>query len=66
MDVTGIAQLSTTMADTSLRQSVNISVLKKAEDIQSSTATQLLAALPDVQPAPSLPSHLGNYINTTA
>jgi hypothetical protein len=45
---------------------VNISVLKKAEDIQSSTATQLLAALPDVQPAPSLPSHLGNYINTTA
>ncbi|MCC7641515.1 MULTISPECIES: YjfB family protein [Janthinobacterium] len=66
MDVGSIAQLSTTMAETGTRQAVGLTVLKKAQDIQSSTATALLAALPPVQAAPSLPAHLGNRINTTA
>ncbi len=62
MDVGSIAQLSTTMAETGTRQAVGLTVLKKAQDIQSSTATALLAALPPVQSAPSLPAHLGNRI----
>jgi hypothetical protein len=66
MDVGGIAQLSTTMAETGTQQAVSIAVLKKAQDIQSSTATALLDALPPVPSAPNLPAHLGNRINTTA
>jgi len=66
MDVGSIAQLSTTMAETGTRNAVGIAVLKKAQDIQSSTATALIEALPPAQPAANLPSHLGNRINTTA
>lgn len=66
MDVGSIAQLSTTMAETGNRQAVGVAVLKKAQEIQSSTATALIEALPPVQAAPNLPSHLGNRINTTA
>ena len=66
MDLIGIAQLSTTMAETGTRQAVGIAMLKKAQDIQASTATALLQALPPVQSAASLPSHLGSNINTTA
>ena len=66
MDVASIAQLSTTMAETGTRQAVGLTVLKKAQDIQSSTAAALLEALPPIQSAPSLPAHLGNRINTTA
>ena len=66
MDVGSIAQLSTTMAETGNRQAVGMAVLKKAQDIQSSTATALIEALPPVPAVPNLPSHLGNRINTTA
>lgn len=66
MDVMGIAQLSTTVAETGTRQAVGIAMLKKAQDVQASTATALLQALPPVQPAPNLPAHLGSNINTTA
>lgn len=66
MDVGGIAQLSTTMAETGTQQAVSVAVLKKAQDIQSTTATALLDALPPVPSAQNLPAHLGNRINTTA
>ncbi|OYO26483.1 YjfB family protein [Janthinobacterium sp. PC23-8] len=66
MDVGSISQLSTTMAETGIRQEVGVAVLKKAQEIQSSTATALIDALPAPTAAPSLPSHLGNRINTTA
>lgn len=66
MDVMDIAKLSTSLADTGTTQAVSIAMLKKTEDVQASTAAQLLAALPAPTPSPSLPSHLGNYINTTA
>lgn len=66
MDVTDIAKLSTSIADTGTKQAVSIAVLKKAEDVQASTAAQLLNALPQPTPAQNLPSHLGNYVNTTA
>ncbi|MDC8757436.1 YjfB family protein [Janthinobacterium fluminis] len=66
MDVTNIAQLSSSMAETGTRQAVGMAVLKKAQDIQSSTATALIEALPPVQSTPNLPAHLGSRINTTA
>ncbi|MET3130825.1 hypothetical protein AAKU55_001083 [Oxalobacteraceae bacterium GrIS 1.11] len=66
MDVTGIAQLSTSIAETGNKQAVGIAVQKKAMDIQSSTASALLEALPPVQSTSNLPSHLGSKINTTA
>jgi hypothetical protein len=63
MDVNGIAKLATSMAETGTSQAIDIAMLKKAQDIQTSTATQLLDALPPVQ---NLPAHLGNTINTKA
>jgi hypothetical protein len=66
VSVSGIAQLSTTIADTGTKQAVGIAVLKKAQDLQASSASALIEAIPPVPTAPSLPSHLGNTINTTA
>ncbi|RYE96272.1 MAG: putative motility protein [Oxalobacteraceae bacterium] len=66
MDVTGIAKLATSIADTGTRQDVAIAVLKKAQDIQSTSALQLLDAVKTTGPAQNLPPHLGNHINTTA
>ena len=64
MDVMGIAKLATSIADTGTRQDVGIAVLKKAQEIQSSTAAQLLEAVQ--ASAPNLPAHLGRNVNTTA
>ncbi|MFL6674577.1 MAG: YjfB family protein [Massilia sp.] len=66
MDVTGIAKLATSIAETGTRQEVDIAVLKRAQDIEKATATQLIEA---IQPSPTvqnLPAHLGNNVNTTA
>jgi len=65
MDVTNIAKLATSMAETGNRQEVGMAVLKKAQDIQMASATQLIESLPAPQ-APNLPAHLGNTINTKA
>lgn len=65
MDVSSIAKLSTSIAETGNRQEVSLAVFKKAQQIQQTAATQLLDALPAVQPS-NLPAHLGNRINTTA
>lgn len=66
MDVTGIARLATSIADTGTKQAVGVAVLKKAQDIQASSAAALIEAIPPVPSAPKLPSNLGNTINTTA
>jgi len=63
MDVTGIAQAATTIADTGTKQAVGVAVLKKAQDIAASSASALIESIP---PVPNLPSHLGNNINTKA
>jgi Putative motility protein len=63
MNASSIASLATNLADTGLRQQVGISVLRKALDIESSTALALLQAVP---PPPNLPANLGSNINTTA
>jgi hypothetical protein len=66
MDAVGIAKLATSIADTGTRQDVAIAVLKKSQDIQAAAATQMLEAVQSAAPAPNLPPHLGNHINTTA
>lgn len=66
MDVSSIARLATSMAETGVKQEVGVTMLKKAQDIQASTATALLSAIPPVPKAANLPSNLGNSINTTA
>lgn len=65
MDAMGIAKLATSIAETGTRQDVGIAVLKRAQDIQATTATQLLEAVKGSAPT-NLPAHLGNTINTTA
>jgi hypothetical protein len=66
MDVMGIAKLATSIADTGTRQDVGIAMLKRAQDIEASTATQLLDAVQAAAPAQNLPAHLGKNVNTTA
>jgi hypothetical protein len=66
MDVSGIARLATTIADTGLRQEVGVAVLKKAQDIQASSASALIEAIPPATPASNLPANLGTRINTKA
>ena len=66
MDVTGIAKLATSIAETGTSQAVDIAILKKAQDIDASTGIQLIDAIKQVPSAPNLPAHLGNRINTTA
>ena len=61
MDVNGIASLATNMAQERTGQEVGVAILKKALDIQASSAMALIDALP-----PSLPPNLGQNVNTTA
>jgi hypothetical protein len=63
MDVTSIANLATTIAETGLKQEAGMAVLKRAQDIARTSAAQLLDAIPAT---PNLPAHLGKNINTTA
>lgn len=64
MDISGIANLATNMAQSQTDQAVGIAVLKKALNIETSTAATLLDAV--TVPQVNLPSHLGQNINTTA
>ena len=66
MDIAGIAKLSTSIAETGNAQEVGLAVLKKAQDIAASTATQLLDAVQATPSVQNLPAHLGNTINTKA
>ena len=63
MDVTNIAKLSSSMAETGIRQEVGMTMLKKAMNIEAASAAQLIQSLPQPQ---NLPAHLGNTINTKA
>lgn len=65
MNVSGIANLATSMAAERTSQDVGIAVMKKALEVQSSGALALLNAIP-AMPAANLPAHLGQNINTTA
>lgn len=62
MDVSSIASLATTMAAEKTDAAVGVTVLKKAIDLQASTAAMLLQALPALPANPNI----GRNINTTA
>lgn len=66
MDVTGIANVATAMADATTNQAVGIAVLKKAIDLSAAGALALIEAIPDNSTAQNLPAHLGKNVNTTA
>jgi hypothetical protein len=64
MDVLGIAAAASDMAQSRLANAVQIAVLKKAMDIESQAALQLVEAAAQVIPAN--PPNLGNQIDTFA
>ncbi len=66
MDVTGIANVATAMAEANTSQAISVAVLKKAIDLSAAGALALIEAIPDNQSVQNLPPHLGQNINTTA
>ena len=66
MDINSLTRLSTSVAETGIKQEVGLAMLKKAQQIQSSTASQLLNAVRSPPSIQNLPANLGNTINTTA
>ena len=62
MDISNIANLATNMAQQRNGTDISVAVFKKALDVQSAGALALIEAIPTV----SLPSHLGNNVNTKA
>lgn len=65
-EINSVANFATTQKTAETNDSVGLAVLKKAIDMQASTATALIQALPPATPANNLPPHLGRNINTTA
>ena len=66
MDVSSIAGLSSSVAETGVKQEVGLAVLKRAQEIQASTAATLINSVATPPTMQNLPTHLGNTINTTA
>jgi hypothetical protein len=66
MDVAGIAKLSTSIAETGTKREADFALLRKAQDVQMSTATQLIDVVQSVPTVQNLPAHLGSTINTKA
>lgn len=60
MDIAGLVNLATQMSQQRTAASAEMLMLKKAMDVQKSTATQLIAS---VTPSESLPAHLGQNVN---
>lgn len=63
MDVSAIAAATNAFSAAQVGDAVQISVLKKAQEVEAQGAVALVNALPE--PA-GLPSHLGQNVNTTA
>ena len=67
MDVSAIASLATDLAQTRTLAEAQISVQKKAMELQGAGVLQLLEAAAQVMPqAPSNPPHLGNNVDILA
>lgn len=67
MDLKAVANNNqSNISDSGVSQSVSTTMLKKAIDINQSTATQLLQAIPQPTSTPNLPAYLGKNINTSA
>ncbi len=66
MDVTGITKTATALNAASTQQEISVAVLKKAINLSAEGALSLIQAIPDNKSLQSLPSHLGQNVNTTA
>lgn len=62
MEITGLAGVVTSVAETGTKRDIGIAVLKKTMDLAASTAATLIDAIPTA----NLPSNLGNNVNTKA
>ncbi|HKU38515.1 MAG TPA: YjfB family protein [Polyangiales bacterium] len=63
MDIAAIASLATQLSQQRTAQTAELLVLKKAMQLQASTARTLIES---VQPRSELPPHLGRNINVVA
>jgi hypothetical protein len=66
MDIVAAAAFSSDRAQASVAADAQIAVLKKAMNIESSSALQLLQVAVQATPQVSSPPHLGNSIDTFA
>ena len=66
MNVNSVGTVPASLASATTGDAVAVTVLKKSLDIQAQSAMQLIAALPQVQPAPGTTPTLGNSVNTFA
>jgi len=66
MDVTNLAAVATTMAQTRTADAVSTAVLKKALDLQAQGAAQLIQAATQSLQAYNNPPHLGSRIDVSA
>lgn len=64
MDVSNIASVATGMSQARTADAVDTAVLRKALDIASSSAQQLIEAIP--KPQYNNPSNLGQNVDTQA
>lgn len=63
MEISGIARLATAMSQQKTAQEADVTILKKALDMQKETAAAMVAS---VTPSASLLSHLGQNVNVVA
>jgi hypothetical protein len=66
MSASNIASLSTTLASAKTSQDIGVTVLKKAIDVASDSAAELLSSIPPAPTEVNLPAHLGQNVNTVA
>lgn len=66
MDISSVTNTATALNAANTQQEVSMAVLKKAINIGAANALSLIDAIPDNKSLQSLPSHLGQNINTTA
>lgn len=66
MDVTGVTALATGMSQERVANEVQMAVLKKAMDVESKSALQLVQAASQPVPASNNPPHLGNNVDIFA
>ena len=64
MDTTGIAALATGMSQARTTEAVQLTILKKAMDMNAQNGLQLIQSASKV--TPNNPPNLGNLIDTTA
>jgi hypothetical protein len=64
MDVTSISSLATDLKQSATAQSVGVAILKKAIDMETTSALTLINSISAT--SASLSSHLGQSVNTVA